>query len=269
MIKAKKLLSIVPAIAGLFFPALVSLQAAEDNLLDTEAILKEFIADYAENDRLPEAPLVFGMHITGPDESRWTIAIDADRSPPVTLSGGLPDVPAFVCVTDRDTLNKIYRGEINALTAAGRARMSDKAPLDFEFIHGFQPDPAFLSEVMLPLGFHFFTRGKPEIIFFGEDHSRFVHGGNAVIFYYQQGLRTGWYQVKKGMKINADLDDAVNPFPTLFVFTKGKGQGRLGEKTIPLQEGMSVFVPPGMIHQFWTEEDDGLEFIIIMFGEGA
>jgi mannose-6-phosphate isomerase-like protein (cupin superfamily) len=45
--------------------------------------------------------------------------------------------------------------------------------------------------------------------------------------------------------------------------------GRLGENAMPLKEGMAVFVPAGMIHQFWTESDSGLEFVIIMFGEGA
>jgi mannose-6-phosphate isomerase-like protein (cupin superfamily) len=55
----------------------------------------------------------------------------------------------------------------------------------------------------------------------------------------------------------------------LFVITKGEGQGRLGDKTIPLHEGMTVFVPAGMVHQFWTESDEGLELIIIMFGKGA
>jgi len=158
---------------------------------------------------------------------------------------------------------------MNALTAAGRARMSDKSPLDIGFMEGFAPEPDFLSNVMLPLGFHFFTRGRPEIIPFGEEYSRFVHGGNTVLFYYQKGIRTGWYQVKKGMMINRDLQDAVNPFPTLFVITRGEGQGRLGDLTLDLEAGMTLFVPPGMIHQFWTESESGMEFIIIMFGEGA
>jgi len=147
--------------------------------------------------------------------------------------------------------------------------MSDKTPLDFGFMEGYQPPADFIPEVMLPLGFHFFNRGKPEIIPFGEIFSRFVHGGNAVIFYYQKGLRTGWYQVKKGMIINKDLNEAANPFPTLFIITKGEGKGRLGEKTMSLKEGMTIFVPAGMIHQFWTDSDSGMEFIIIMFGEGA
>lgn len=71
------------------------------------------------------------------------------------------------------------------------------------------------------------------------------------------------------MKINADPEMANNPFPTLFIMIKGQGMGRLGEKTMALKERMTVFVPAGMFHQFWTESEEGLEFVIIMFGEGA
>lgn len=265
----KKKLICITTVIMLFAFFMTPCSSAEKDIKGAEEILQDFIADYMQNDQLPDNPLTFGMRITGPEESLWTITIDAAQSPPVKLTPGLPEVPTFIGKTDLEILNKIYRGEINALTAAGRARMSDKTPFDFEFIHGFQPDPDFLGDVMLPAGFHFFTRGRPEVIPFGKDYSRFVHGGNAVILYYQKGLRTGWYQVKKGMKINENLSDAVNSFPTLFVFIKGKGKGIMGDKTITLKEGMSVFVPAGMIHQFWTEQEEGLEFIIIMFGEGA
>ena len=88
------------------------------------------------------------------------------------------------------------------MTAVGRERMSDKTPLDIGFIEGFLPSMDFIYGTLMPLGFHFFSRGKPEVISYGEKFSRFVHGGNTVIFYYQKGLRISWYQVKKGMKIN-------------------------------------------------------------------
>jgi mannose-6-phosphate isomerase-like protein (cupin superfamily) len=236
---------------------------------DVETIMNEFINDYLKNDKLPESPTTFGIHITGPHEEKWTVSIDKNRAPKVNLRKGFPNQPTFYAVTDFNTLKKIYDGELNALTAGGRARMSDKTPLNFGFMEGFQPPIDYINVVMLPLGFHFFNRGTPEIIPFGEKFSRSVHGGNTVIFYYQKGLRTAWYQIKKGMKINEDPELATNPFPTLFIMTKGKGMGRLGDDTMSLKEGMAIFVPAGMIHQFWTESDSGLEFVIVMFGEGA
>ncbi|MFW6161036.1 MAG: hypothetical protein ACOC57_07840 [Acidobacteriota bacterium] len=90
------------AAAGLILLNAVFLQAAQENNLDAETILKEFIDDYVENDELPDTPVVFGMHITGPEESLWTISIDASKNPKGTLAKGLPDIPSFVC-------NPLYR----------------------------------------------------------------------------------------------------------------------------------------------------------------
>jgi mannose-6-phosphate isomerase-like protein (cupin superfamily) len=51
-----------------------------------------------------------------------------------------------------------------------------------------------------------------------------------VIFYYEQGLRTAWAQIKKGM---------------------------------------AVYIPAGMAHQVWNEDEEPAECILIMFGKGA
>jgi mannose-6-phosphate isomerase-like protein (cupin superfamily) len=256
----------------LFFCVLVFLCSAanmKDSSISIEKMLEEFVNDYEKNDELPGSPITFGIQITGEEGGKWAVSIDATKQDKVTLTKGFPSQPTFYVVTDAVTLRKIFNGEINALTAAGRARMSDKAPLDFEFMEGFQPSMDFISDVMLSLGFHFFNRGKPEIIPFGEEYSRIVHGGHAVVFYYQTGLRTAWYKVKPGMYVNKDLKDATNPFPTLFIVTKGEGRGRLGDKIISLREGMTIFIPAGMVHQIWTEGDKSLEGIVIMFGKGA
>lgn len=256
----------------LLFHALVFLCLAadiKDSSISIEKMLEEFVNDYERNDELPESPIAFGIQITGEKGGKWTVSIDAKKPDKVTLTKGFPSQPTFYVVTDAATIRKIFNGEINVLTAAGRARMSDKTPLDFEFMEGFQGSMDFISEVMLPLSFHFFNRGKPEIIPFGEQYSRIVHGGHAVVFYYQKGLRTAWYKIEPGMFINKDLKDAANPFPTLLIITKGQGQVRLGDKIMSLREGMTVFVPAGMVHQFWTENDEGVEVIIIMFGKGA
>jgi len=232
------------------------------------AMLAELARDYAAHDELPAAAVSFGMEITGTGGGKWHVRVDPSAAEKVTVRPGFPDQPTFYFTMDADTLGKICDGQWNFLTAAGRARMSDPAPLDFGLMDGFVPPPDFLGRV-LPLGFHFFTRGVPEIVRFGGEHSRLVHGGNAVPLYYDAGLRTAWYQIKPGMMINRDLADATNPFPTLLIFTRGRGMGRLGERTMVVEEGMTVFVPAGMVHQIWTDAAVGLEFVIIMFGEGA
>ena len=62
---------------------------------------------------------------------------------------------------------------------------------------GFQPNQNTIARV-LPLYFHFWNRGNPEIIPFGLDYTRFTHGAQATVLYYQPGFRSGYIAIKKG-----------------------------------------------------------------------
>jgi hypothetical protein len=235
--------------------------------VSVEALLKSIIEDYEKNDAFPELPFEFGIKIQEPYGGEWGIRVNEDKK--ISLKKGLSEKPTFFVTADFNSLHKVYRGEMNALTAAGKARGTDITPMDILFQEGYKPSEKYIRSVLLPFYFHFFTRSVPEIIPFGDKYSRVIHGGNAVVLYYDLGLRTSWYQLKKGMFINKDLKDAVNPFHSLFICIKGKGRGRIGDKILDLKEGMAIFVPAGMIHQFWTEGEDVLDMILIMFGEGA
>jgi mannose-6-phosphate isomerase-like protein (cupin superfamily) len=232
---------------------------------DAEAILRSFCADFARNDDLPAQPFEFGIKLLGDSPEAWTIII---REKAVHLQRGLPKKPSFVVTSDIETLEKVYRGEMNALTAICRADDSEKTPMDIELEEGYRPSEEEIRNVIPRIYFHFFTRGKPEIVSFGEAFSRLVHGANNVLIYGEKGLRLSWYQVKKGLFINKESTH-MNPFPSFFIFTKGKGKGRIGDKLLDIREGMSILVPPGTVHQFWTEGEDILEMILVMFGEKA
>jgi|Deesub1362B_J571_1020462.scaffolds.fasta_scaffold00001_70 mannose-6-phosphate isomerase-like protein (cupin superfamily)/putative sterol carrier protein len=228
-------------------------------------IIKDLAASYQKKaDEKEEG--IFGIEITGEGGGEWTICIKPGKK--VTVHEGEPKEPTFILTTDLSTLRNIYKGRLTALTAAGRAKASDSAPVDIKFMAGVKPSPEIMKKIF-HYGFHFFIQGSPEIVYFDEDHSRFVHGGNVVIFYYTTGLRTAWYQIKKGMVINQDETDQVNPFPTIFICIRGEGKAKLGGKTIILRKGMMVYIPAGMSHMFWNENDEPMEGIIIMFGPGA
>ncbi len=232
---------------------------------DATSLISDFAASY-EAKFGPGVEAAFGLDVAGEGGGSWTVGIGPGRK--VSLREGKPGTPTFVVACDLDTLRKIHAGTWNALTAAGRARSSDPAPLDIAFMDGFAPAPDTMEKVFHVM-FHFFNTGNPEIVRFGEGNSRLVHGGNAVVFFYQKGLRTAWYQLKKGMVVNADPKDQTNPFPTLFICTRGEGRARLGDKEHVLKEGMTVFIPAGLSHTVWNEKDEPCEGIIIMFGEGA
>ena len=129
--------------------------------------------------------------------------------------------------------------------------------------------PTTLAE-LLPITFHFWTKGQPEIVPFGElDQARVVHGAYATVFYYEQGLRSGYYRLEKGQHINADETDQVNPFPTLVILIGGAMESRIGGREVLLEGKQAVLVPAGVAHEFWNTAETPAEFIIVMFGEGA
>jgi len=252
-------------ILSAFLLLFLSLALSGENIKSAEDILKDFVLSYQEKAPADESE-IFGIQITGEKGGEWHIRIEPGKK--VFLAKGKAPLPTFYFTMDFTTLKKIHYGEMNILTAMGRARASDPAPADIKFTEGFIPTPALLAKV-LPLIFHFFTLGSPEIVHYGEPYSRSVHGGNMVIFYYEKGLRTAWAQVKKGMVVNQDLKDQTNPFPTLVIAIKGKARLGVGEKIYTLEAGTAIFIPAGMPHQFWNEEEEPAECILIMFGKEA
>ena len=236
-----------------------------------EEILRSYVQDF-QHDPAASEPTTFGIRIKDEQPGEWRVTVggkkDAAGKYQVELGRGLPSSPSAVYTLDLATLRKIDRGEINALTAMGRARASDPAPMDVDVMEGFQPSPEFLAK-FIPLTFHFWTRGFPETVDFDKEHSRQVHGANMVVLYYEKGLRSAWGRVEKGQRVNSDPKDQVNPFPTMFICIRGKAAAKVGGKEITLQAGQMVFISPGVSHEAWNPYDEPAEVILLMFGEGA
>jgi mannose-6-phosphate isomerase-like protein (cupin superfamily) len=250
--------------------ALPAMAVASEGSTSIDEMLGAFVEDF-RSDPAASFPVTFGVRVG--EDGIWHVivepAAEGQSRASVRLESGPPPEPTVVFVTDRETLTRIYRGQLNSLTAMGKARSSDFAPLDLDGMEGFQPDPGFMGRFM-PLLFHFWTRGQPEIIRFGDKSlTRELHGGNAVLFYYQPGFRSGWFQVEKGQHINAEADDQVNPFPTLLVITAGRLESKIGGEPVILQKGEALFIPPDVSHEFWNTQKQAAEGVLIMFGEGA
>jgi hypothetical protein len=123
--------------------------------------------------------------------------------------------PSAFYTLDLATLRNIESAEIKALTAMGRARASDPAPMDIELMEGFEPEAEFFGR-FIPFTFHFWTRGFPEIVSFGRPHSREVHGARMVVFYYQKGLRSAWALIEKAA-CQPLPQDQTTPLSTLII----------------------------------------------------
>lgn len=226
-----------------------------------EALLNRLAADYDKDPN--RLNMVFGIRVGARD---WTIDSTTD---PATVSEGQPDEAAMIFVTDEKTFTRIASGDMNALTSLAQAGSSDPTPMTMDFVNGFEFDDKARA-MFMSLLFHFFATGQPEIVPLGSEHSRFVHGGNALPIYYAPQLRTSWYGIGPGQHINEDPKDQVNDFPSIFIIMKaGSAKARFGGKEIDLEDNTAIFVPAGMAHELWNDGEEEAQFILLMFGENA
>jgi mannose-6-phosphate isomerase-like protein (cupin superfamily) len=266
----KKQLGMV-SLAMLAYGLVLTAAATEAPGRSAGQILLSFVEDF-RSDPAASEPIVFGVVVKGPEGGDWHVVVsgrgEKGETVGVELHKGRPASPSFLYMFDLDTLRKIDNGEMNALTAMGRARMSDPAPMDVEFTPGFTPDADFLGR-FLPFTFHFWTRGFPEAVSFGKPLSREVHGANMVVLYYQKGLRSAWAQVEKGQHVNGDPKDQTNPFPTMLIGIRGRAVAKIGGVEKEFRAGQMVFIPAGVTHEAWNPYDEPAEIILLMFGDGA
>lgn len=234
---------------------------------DALTILQGYAEDYEKDLSLKEN-VTFGVKVDELFYHIQAIARTVEKPSKVTVHKGEPKEPTFYFYTDIQTLNKIDRGELNALTGSAKAFSNESAPFDADVMEGYQPDASFMPTLLSTM-FHFWTKGMPERIPYGMDYTRFTHGAQASIFYYQEGFRSGYFAIKKGQHANKDERSKTNPFPTLFIAIKGNGMMIINEEKSAIKEGEAVVIPAGVPHEFYNDNDQPLEGIILMFGDGA
>lgn len=238
-----------------------------DQSVKIEQILKTYTNDYQKDVMLTE-DIRFGIKV---GDDFWHVIATAKtktNDATVELFAGKPKEASFYFKTDFETLEKIYNGELNALTGSAKAFETDFAPFDADVMEGFQPDETFMPKLLKTL-FHFWAKGTPEIIPYGIDYTRFTHGAQASIFYYQPGFRSGYIAIKKGQHANKDEKSKTNPFPTLIIAMKGECEMIINGKKTILKGGTAVLIPANVSHEFMNNNDELFEGILLMFGEGA
>jgi hypothetical protein len=167
----------------------------------------EIIRSYVEgfrSDRFASETRLFGIDVPGQGE--WHVQVTGERTGDtwgVELSEGPPPSPTFVYRIEEETLRLVDGGALNAITAQGKAFASDYAPMDVIEMEGRKPSPEEYAAVN-PLSFHFWTRGFPEVIPFGGDQTRTLHGSPVVGFYYETGLRTAYSRIDPGGQVRDD-----------------------------------------------------------------
>ncbi len=235
---------------------------------EVDSILKSYVVDFRK-DRYASKPITFGIEV--PEQGQWSVDVTGNKIDDVwevILKEGLPKKLTFIYKIELRTLKAINEGKLNALTAQGKAFSGDYTPMSISLMEGYQPSEEEYDQIN-PFSFHFWTRGFPELVPFGEGLTRRAHGSNFVIFYYEKGLRTAWYRVLPEEKVRHDPREQAMPFPIMIVAIKGTTEGVVDGKRISLSEGNTIFVPPYVNHKWWNETSEATEAILIMFGEGA
>lgn len=237
---------------------------------EIETILQSFVDDY-QSDRHAANARIVGVEVPEVNGT-WTITITgkevAAKQWEVLLSDGLPTAPTYVYRAEAGILKAIHAGQVNAMTAQVKAFSSDYAPLDTYEMEGFDPTEED-NGAMNAFSFHFWTKGFPEVIPFRPSSSRKAHGGNASIFYYEKGLRSGWMSLEPGDRVRDDAREQAAPFPMMGVVIKGTSKGIVDGVPVTVSEGNTVFIPANVHHKWWNESDETCELILIMFGKGA
>ncbi|MEM9363342.1 MAG: cupin domain-containing protein [Bacteroidota bacterium] len=245
-------------------------ETTEVDKKEIESIIQSFVDDY-KSDRHAKNARVIGIDVPEVD-GKWTITVTGkeieSKKWEVFMSEGLPKGPTYIYRAESDILKAIYEGKVNAMTAQVKAFSSDYAPLDTYETEGFEPTEDDNSEINA-FSFHFWTKGFPEVIPFRPSSTRKVHGGNASIFYYQKGLRSGWMSMAPGDRVRDDAREQAAPFPMMGVVIKGTSKGIVDGVPVTVTEGNTVFIPANVNHKWWNESDEPCELILIMFGEGA
>ncbi|MEM7613242.1 MAG: hypothetical protein AAF270_16275 [Pseudomonadota bacterium] len=227
----------------------------------TADMLSLFVDDYAADPM--QQTIVFGIEVDG---KRWHVRSDAATNE-VVLLNGFPDSPVFYFKADTETLEKIHNGMLTGITAMAAATSADLTPLDVLFMDGYEK-PRNYDAQLRPLIFHFWTRGYPEVVPFGMQYARIVHGAPGNAMYYAKDFRSAIYHVPP--KLGADQAPTMTvPFPRVLVVLAGTMTGTVSGVDFVAPKGHYLFIPPNQPAHVWNDGDTQLDMMFLMFGDGA
>jgi mannose-6-phosphate isomerase-like protein (cupin superfamily) len=245
----------------------------------TESILEEFVRGYKTDPMAMDAN--FGVRVGA---QWWHVEVRRVEVPyavgksqqytfheygphNVTLYQGPPPEPTwYFRFSDRKTLERIYDKSLSASTAAAKSTPADIVSFDIEDMEGFESDQGDTALAYLTME-HFWKKEAVEVTRFSRDSSLPSHGASIVSLYTMKDKRIGWFSLGQEEAANADRGLDKSQVPNLFIITKGKGKGHIGDEVLDLEPGMSVFVGPYVKHIIYNPNPEPLEGILILYGD--
>jgi mannose-6-phosphate isomerase-like protein (cupin superfamily) len=165
-----------------------------------------------------------------------------------------------------DVYRQVYTGQLNAMTAAGRASIREAAPLDMMFENGMtyrQMNWEYAYFTMI----NFFNVHPNNKALLGREHARKVHGAHAVALYYTPGFRSAYYNIAKGETLNESGEK--DPFNQSFIIISGEGYAKIGNDTLMIKANEAFYIKPNLEHKVWTDSEEGLSLIWNAWGINA
>jgi mannose-6-phosphate isomerase-like protein (cupin superfamily) len=164
----------------------------------------------------------------------------------------------MVITADFETYKKIYTGELNGMTAIGRASVHQSAPLDMWLENGMTIRKINWEKLYYTVT-NFFNAHPHNKVLLGREHSRNVHGGNVVALYYSVGFRSAYYNMQPGETLNESGEK--DPFNQSFVIISGKGFAKIGNDTLSIAANEAYYIKPNIEHKVWTDSNEGISLV--------
>jgi mannose-6-phosphate isomerase-like protein (cupin superfamily) len=187
----------------------------------------------------------------------------------VSLQNDKPETPTFIyIIASMRVLRLIADGTVNAGTAAMQSFGSDQVGVETGTVNGYEWTSGGEARMYHHMS-HFFTTGIPEITVFGPENSLETHGAQMTALHFMKGFRVGYFSMQPQQTVNEDIRLQKGQMPNLFIITRGRGKGYLGDQEIDLKPGMSVYVAPFVRHEFTAVGDEPMEGIVILYGDNS
>jgi mannose-6-phosphate isomerase-like protein (cupin superfamily) len=185
-----------------------------------------------------------GFQITDTEESATLIL----KKKPTVLSG-LHDCD-FKVTFNNETLQQICKYEKDAFALAGRAKIDDVRPINFEILKGDRVSDAI--ETIKRLGTYLFIPGRIKIRNIQYTLAGKAHGASPIPLAYWKGFRSAWYFIDDGQILNEAGEK--DPWPQLFIALSGKGKVIVADEEFDLPLKKAVYIPPNVTHQIRAEK---------------
>jgi hypothetical protein len=181
-------------------------------------------------------------------DTKETATLVLGNNPQVLKDSQNPDCKILM---EKRVLLDLLERKADAFALAGRGKMDEKRPIDFEIYN--KERAGEIWEVIKTVLTCFFTPGKIKVKSLKPELAGLAHGAHPIPLVYWNGMRSSWILVKKGEILNKEGER--DPWPQLFMILQGKGRCVVGGVELGIEPSLVVYVPKNTVHQLMAEED--------------